>query len=64
MHEPTSFVVRVYRQATDDVAGTVESVATGAVTAFRSPMTLWSIVCTDPTAWRAALSDPSKEDET
>lgn len=64
MDEPRSFVVRVYREGADEVAGTVESVATGVVTAFRSPMTLWAIVCADPAAWRPALSDPSKEDET
>ncbi len=64
MDEPRSFVVRVYREGTDEVAGTVESVATGGVAAFRSPMTLWVIVCADPTAWRPSLSDPSKEDNT
>jgi hypothetical protein len=63
MDEPRSFVVRVYRDGGDDVVGTVESVATGATAAFRTPMVLWALVCADPPARRPAVSDPSKEDE-
>ena len=37
-----SYVVRVYRQESDAVAGVIESVETGDVTPFRSSDELWA----------------------
>ena len=37
-----SYVVRVYRQESDAIAGVIESVETGDATAFRSCDELWA----------------------
>ena len=48
-----SYVVRVYRQEADGVAGVVESVETGDVTPFRSPDELWATLSRPPSARRS-----------
>ncbi|HTS52569.1 MAG TPA: hypothetical protein VMH26_04785 [Burkholderiales bacterium] len=39
-----SYVVRVYRQESDGVAGVIESVETGEVAPFRSSDELWDVL--------------------
>lgn len=63
MEELRSYVVRVYRQQEDGVAGVVESVATGQLTPFRSPAELWAIVCRPSTVRRPKSFDEPREDE-
>ena len=48
-----SYVVRVYRQESDGVAGVVESVETGDVTPFRSPDELWATLSRPSSARRS-----------
>jgi hypothetical protein len=51
-----SYVVRVYRQEPDGVAGVVESVETGDVTPFRSSDELWTTLSRPPSARRSQPS--------
>ena len=48
-----SYVVRVYRQEADGVAGVVESVETGDVMPFRSADELWTTLSRPPSARRS-----------
>ena len=51
MDELRSYVVRVYRQDDDGVAGVVESVEsvdTGATKPFRTATELWATICFRP----------------
>jgi predicted Fe-Mo cluster-binding NifX family protein len=43
-----SYIVRVYRQESDRVAGVIESVETGEATAFRSSEQLWDTLSRPP----------------
>lgn len=61
MEELRSYVVRVYRQESEEVAGVVESVAVGTITPFRTPDELWAAVCHDPAARRRWSIDNQKE---
>jgi len=56
-----SYVVRVYRQEPDGVAGVVESVETGDVTPFRSPDELWITLSRPPSARRSQSSPTTDE---
>ena len=49
-----SYVVRVYRQEAEGIAGVVESVETGDGTPFRSASELWATLC-HPVPMRRSL---------
>ena len=51
-----SYVVRVYRQESDGVAGVIESVETGEVTPFRSSDELWAALSRPLSARRSQPS--------
>ena len=58
-----SYVVRVYRQEADGVAGVVESVETGDVTPFRSPDELWDTLSRPPAARRSQPSNTTRHQD-
>jgi hypothetical protein len=53
-----SFVVRLYRQDLEGIAGVVESVETGETTPFRSPDELWSALQRDASQRRGSSGAP------
>ena len=55
-----SYVVRLYRQEPEGIAGLVESVQTGETTAFRSPDELWSALQRDFSRRRGPSVSPDK----
>ena len=58
-----SYVVRVYRQEPDGVAGVVESVETGDVMPFRSPDELWATLSRPPSARRSQPSNTTRHQD-
>ena len=58
-----SYVVRVYRQEADGVAGVVESVETGDVTPFRSPDELWNTLSRPPSVRRSQPSNTTDRED-
>jgi len=58
-----SYVVRVYRQEADGVAGVVESVETGNVTPFHSPDELWATLSRPPSARRSQPSNTIERED-
>ncbi len=59
-----SFVVRLYRQELEGIAGVVESVETGRTTWFRSPEELWAALQRDPPRRRSSSINPLEENGT
>lgn len=57
-----SYVVRVYRHESDEVAGLIESVETGEVTRFRSSEELWIALC-GPASTRRSLPSNTSDPE-
>ena len=58
-----SYVVRVYRQEADGVAGVVESVETGNVSPFRSSDELWATLSRPSSALRSqSFNIPGKNE--
>jgi hypothetical protein len=56
-----SYVVRVYRQEPEGIAGMVESVETGETAPFRSSEDLWSALNRDASRWRSSSINPLEE---
>ena len=63
MEELRSFVVRLYRQELEVIAGVVESVETGETTSFRSPDELWAALQKDPSRRQPSPTNPLKEND-
>jgi chemotaxis methyl-accepting protein methylase len=59
-----SYVVRLYRQGSQEVVGMVESVTTRETRSFRSPEELWSAVVQDASEGRSSSIYPREENET
>lgn len=53
-----SYVVRLYRQEIEGIAGMVESVESGETTPFRSPEELWSVLQRDSSRRRSSSINP------
>jgi hypothetical protein len=58
-----SYVVRVYRQESDRVAGVIESVETGEATAFRSSEELWETLSHPPSMRRTLRSNTTDQED-
>jgi hypothetical protein len=58
-----SYVVRVYRQESDGVAGVIESVETGDVTPFRSSDELWNALSRPLSVRRSQPSNITDREE-
>lgn len=58
-----SYVVRVYRQESDGIAGVVESVETGELSRFRSARELWASVSHPVLTRRPPSSDIKDQEE-
>jgi hypothetical protein len=56
-----SYVVRVYRQQSDGVAGVIESVETGDITPFRSSDELWATLSRPHPSRRSLPSNTTDE---
>lgn len=59
-----SYVIRLYRQELEEIAGMVESVETGETTPFRSPDELWSALQRDASRRRSSSINPLEENGT
>jgi hypothetical protein len=56
-----SYVIRLYRQELEEIAGMVQSVETGETAPFRSPDELWSALQRDASRRRASSINPLEE---
>jgi hypothetical protein len=58
-----SYVVRVYRQESDEIAGVIESVETGDTTPFRSSDELWATLSRPPSMRRSLPSNTTDQED-
>lgn len=56
-----SYVIRLYRQELEGIAGMVESVETGEATSFRSSDELWTVLQRDASRRRSSSINPTEE---
>jgi len=58
-----SYVVRIYRQESDGIAGVIESVETGETTPFRSSDELWTTLCRPISSRRSSPFNPTDKED-